>query len=204
MAAADAVSLIEQDHRALEALFEKVKEGDRTALLAEIAVRLTAHARAEEQEVYPAIKRSDPVQDEGVAHAHDEHREAEYLLYRASNLVASPHFEEAFDAFMAAVGHHVEEEEREILPALRAAVEPDRLRKLGAAFEQTRTAIVAELGHAAGNTGQTRRGTSTRRSAGKRQTSRKRQPVGDATRDELYELAKQADVPGRSTMTKNS
>jgi hemerythrin superfamily protein len=204
MAAADAVSMIEQDHRALETLFGKVRsgDGDRTALLEQITVQLTAHARAEEQEVYPAIKQADPAEDVEVEHAHDEHHEAEHLLRSARNLTASPHFEEAFDAFVTAVGHHVEEEEREILPALRAAVDTATLRKLGAAFEQTRTGLVAELNNAVGNKRQALGGTSTRQSAGKRQTSRKRQPAADATRDELYELAKQADIPGRSSMTK--
>jgi hemerythrin superfamily protein len=200
MAAADAVSMIEQDHRALETLFEKIRSGagDRAALLEEITVRLTAHARAEEHEVYPAIRQADPAEDGEVEHAYDEHHEAEHLLRSARNLTASPHFDEAFDAFVAAVGHHVEEEEREILPALRDAVDATTLRKLGVAFEQARTAIVAELG----SERQTRGGSSTRRPAGKRQPARTSPPADDATRDELYELAKQADIPGRSSMTK--
>ena len=204
MAAADAISFIEQDHRAMEALFEKARsgDGDRTALLDEITTRLTAHARAEEQKVYPAITQADPAEEDEVEHANDEHHEAEHLLRNARNLTASPHFDEAFTAFVAAVNHHVEGEEQEILPALRDAVDTATLRKLGTAFEQTRTTLVAELTATAGSKPKARGGTPTRRTATKRPTAAKRQPAPDATRDELYELAKNADIPGRSSMTK--
>ena len=78
--ASDAVSVVERDHRSMEALFKRVLAGDgeRTALVAEITARLT------------------------------EHHEAEHLLRKARNLTASPHFDEAFTAFVAAVENHVE------------------------------------------------------------------------------------------------
>jgi hemerythrin superfamily protein len=182
--AADAISLIEQDHRALETLFDQVKagDGDRVALVQEITARLAAHARAEESEVYPAIVRAEPGEDEEVEHAEHEHHEAEHLLRKATNLTATAHFEEAFDAFVAAVRHHVEEEEQQILPALRDAVDKATLEKLGAAFEQTRTNLLGT------------------------ETSGGGQSLGDleqASKTELYEMAKDAEIPGRSTMTKD-
>lgn len=183
--AADAITLIEQDHRALEALFDQVTapDGDRVALIQQITARLTAHARAEEAEVYPAILQARPREDEEVEHAHDEHHEAEHLLRKARNLTASPHFEEAFEAFVAAVRHHVEEEEEQILPALRDAVDAATLERLGAAFEQARTELLgtppAAVPDATG------------------------EDLEQATKTELYERAKEAEIPGRSTMTKD-
>ena len=90
--AADAVTLIEEDHRAMEALFDQVlaRKGDRVALVAEITARLTAHARAEEQEVYPALAQADPAEQDEVEHAQEEHHEAEHLLRKARNLTVSP------------------------------------------------------------------------------------------------------------------
>jgi hypothetical protein len=221
MAAADAVTLIERDHRALESLFERVRSGtgDRVTLLNEIAVRLTAHARAEEQEVYPALgpaAAAEPAPDRHseVEHAFDEHHEAEHWLRAARNLTGSPHFDEAFAVFVAAVGHHVQEEEQEMLPALRKAVDPAALRTLGAAFEQARQALVAELEPLAGPPGTVNlaaapawRATHRARAARvgrspKRPPARAAQPAAAATRDELYELARAADIPGRSGMTK--
>ena len=142
----DVVELIERDHRELEALFDKVLagDGDRRRLLDEVASRLEAHARAEELEVYPVLTLADPGEEGEVEHAHDEHHEAEHLLRMARNLVVSPHFEEAFTAFVKAVKHHVEEEETEVLPALREAVDADRLAELGLAFEKVRGELLAQ------------------------------------------------------------
>lgn len=202
MAPADAISLIERDHRMMEALFERVAagDGDRTALIDEISAMLTAHARAEEMEVYPAIRQADPGEEPEVAHAHDEHHEAEHLLRSARNLVASPHFEQAFTAFVAAVDHHVKEEEQEILPALRDAVDAATLRKLGEAFQRERDTILAELTTATVRKPPVRKPPVPRSGAGKPNTGS--EPPADATRDELYDLAKKANIKGRSTMNK--
>jgi hemerythrin superfamily protein len=185
--AADAIRLIEQDHRALEALFGQMTtgDGDRVALIQEITVRLTAHARAEEAEVYPAIVHAQPGEDEEVEHAHDEHHEAEHLLRKARNLTASPHFDEAFEAFVAAVRHHVEEEEQKILPALRDALDAATLKQLGTAFEKARAELL-----------------DTEPSADPPADDRT-DGLEHTTKTELYQMAKDAEIPGRSTMTKD-
>jgi hemerythrin superfamily protein len=186
--ATDAVTLIRNDHKVLEGLFAKLQagEGDRRALVDEVAARLTAHARAEEREVYPAITRADPEEEDEVEHAHEEHKEAEHLLVKVQNLVASDHFTEALGQFVDAVRHHVEEEEDEVLPALRDAVDTETLEQLGAAFTRAR---VEEL-----------------RKSGIEEEAPAAEAAGDladATRDELYEKAKEADIPGRSGMKKD-
>jgi hemerythrin superfamily protein len=176
--ATDAVTLIEQDHRDMEALFDQVLagKGDRVELVAEITARLTAHARAEEQEVYPTLEQADPAEQDEVEHAHEEHHEAEHLLRKARNLTVSPHFEEAFTAFVAAVKHHIDEEESDVLPALREAVDETTLETLGAAFERVRAELLEPVAPPA--------------------------TAHDATREELYEMAKEADILGRSSMNK--
>jgi hemerythrin superfamily protein len=189
--ATDAVTLIENDHRVLEGLFQQLQadEGDRTALVEEVAARLNAHSRAEEQKVYPAIEKADPDEEEEVEHAYEEHREAEHLLEEVRNLVETPNFAAALTQFVEAVRHHVEEEESEVLPALREAVDKETLARLGAEFEEVRVALLREAGideepTATGGDG----------GAG---------DLADATRDELYEKAKEADIPGRSGMKKD-
>jgi hypothetical protein len=116
----DAVTLIRNDHRLLESLFQRLQEGgrDRRALVDEIAARLTAHAQAEEEEVYPAITAADPAEEDEVEHAYHEHDEAMHLLLKVVNLVDSPHFDQAVTDLVKAVRHHVDEEESEVLPAL--------------------------------------------------------------------------------------
>ena len=106
--AADAITLIIEDHRLLEGLFARLREDgiDRWTVVEEITARLTAHARAEEQEVYPAISKNAPDEADEVEHAYEEHLEAEHELRKVRNLIGSPHFEEAVDAFVATVQHH--------------------------------------------------------------------------------------------------
>jgi hemerythrin superfamily protein len=187
----DVVSLIKKDHRELEELFAKVTagDGDRQRLLDEITVRLEAHSRAEELEVYPVLSLADPGEEDEVEHAHHEHHEAEHRLRMARNLVVSPHFGAAFTAFVKAVKHHVEEEENEMLPALQKAVDAGRLAELGAAFEEVRGELLASPAAFPDAVTATVPATATGDPA-------------DATRDELYERAKEADIPGRSAMTK--
>jgi hemerythrin-like domain-containing protein len=187
----DAVTLIENDHRLLESLFQQLQagEGDRRALVDEVAARLTAHAKAEEEEVYPAITKADPGEADEVEHAYHEHDEAVHLLLKVVNLVESPHFEQALGELVEGVRHHVEEEETEVLPALRDAVDGKTLESLGEAFSRVRADALREAGFA-------------EEPAPAPSTSSPTDELEEATRDELYDMAKEADIPGRSNMNK--
>jgi len=184
--AADAVTLIKNDHRLMEELFAQLKaaKGDRRTLVTEVQARLSAHARAEEAEVYPTLAKAAGEKAE-VEHGTYEHLEAEHKLRKVSNLIDSPHFSQALDEFVAAVDHHVQEEESELLPALKKATDKETLDRLGAAFERARLDELSTSGY--------------------EQAPRSTEPADDlaeATRDELYEKAQKADIPGRSHMKK--
>jgi hemerythrin superfamily protein len=127
--AQDAVTLIKNDHRLMERLFARLKtdDGDRRELVAEVEARLTAHARAEEAEVYPVIAREAAGKDD-VQHGAGEHFEAERKLRKVLHLIDAPHFDLAVEEFGG---------------------------------------------------------------------------LAEATRDELYEKAREADIPGRSRMNKD-
>ncbi|MDG6108987.1 hemerythrin domain-containing protein [Dactylosporangium aurantiacum] len=141
--ASDAVTLIMSDHRVMEQLFDRLRagSGDRQLLLDEIAARLTAHSHAEEQRVYPELPA------ELAHHGADEHHEAERMLHDLQRMGPDDEaFADRLDDFIAAVGHHVQEEESTVLPALRDAVGDARLIELGAAFEQVRLEELAVAG----------------------------------------------------------
>src|SRR5688572_29873729 len=78
----DVVELILRDHRRMEDLFREMRsaEADRAAALQEFADLLTAHALAEETEVYPALKRYKNIDDEEVEHGEHEHDEGNKAL----------------------------------------------------------------------------------------------------------------------------
>ena len=135
----DVVTAITNDHRLMETLFERLRvdERDRAALIAEVRARFTAHSVAEEEHVYPELTDRKPDEADEVEHGVHEHREAEEKL-TALERAGDADFHRALDEFIAAVQHHVEEEESTILPALQESMTDDRLDDLGEAFEERR------------------------------------------------------------------
>lgn len=139
----DAVTAIMDDHRLLEELFdrlERVKGGERERLITELTVRLRVHTAAEETYVYPVLMRHYAGGE--VEHGIHEHRLAEAKL---AGLDADADSAAVHD-FVTSTRHHIAEEESEILPALRAAVAPDRLRELGWDFETSRVGVLDQAG----------------------------------------------------------
>jgi hemerythrin superfamily protein len=198
--AADAVTLIKNDHRVMERLFEMLKDpdSDRPALIAEVVARLSAHSWAEEEKVYPALIKADPAEEGQVYHGVEEHHEATELLHKLmATDPTSSQFDSVLEEFVDAVTHHVEEEESEILPDLSESVDDARLEELGRAFEERRLEILAAHGitdQAVGSGG-----AAAQLALGERAG---RGDVAGLTREELYEKAREADVPGRSQMNK--
>ncbi|WP_238013994.1 hemerythrin domain-containing protein [Dactylosporangium sp. AC04546] len=137
--ATDAVTLIVNDHRVMERLFDKLRSGhgDRQQLLDECAARLTAHSHAEEEKVYPVL--AEIGEQEEAHQGADEHHQAERMLHDLQRMSPEgPDFEDRLEDFIEAVRRHVEKEESEILPALQEALPAERLDELGAAFEEVR------------------------------------------------------------------
>jgi hemerythrin superfamily protein len=198
--AADAVTLIKNDHRVMERLFEMLKDpdSDRPALIAEVVARLSAHSWAEEEKVYPALIKADPAEEGQVYHGVEEHHEATELLHKLmATDPTSSQFDSVLEEFVDAVTHHVEEEESEILPDLSESVDDARLEELGRAFEERRLEILAAHGITDQAVGAG--GAAAQLALGERAG---RGDVAGLTREELYEKAREADVPGRSQMNK--
>ncbi|MET7392128.1 hemerythrin domain-containing protein [Dactylosporangium sp. NPDC005572] len=145
--ATDAVTLIVNDHRVMERVFDKLRSGhgDRQRLLDECAARLTAHSHAEEETVYPVL--AEIGEQEEAHRGADEHHQAERLLHDLQRMSPKgPDFEDLLEDFVEAVRHHVEEEETVMLPALQEAVPAERLDELGTAFEGVRLRELAVAG----------------------------------------------------------
>jgi hemerythrin superfamily protein len=215
--AADAVTLIMNDHRVMERLFEMLKDpnSDRPALIAEVVARLSAHSWAEEEKVYPALLKADPAEESQVYHGVEEHHEATELLHRLmATDPKSSQFDSLLTEFIDAVKHHVEEEESEILPELSESIGAAKLEELGRAFEERRLEVLAAhgFGHSGSAASHASRpatpadqavgagGAAAQLALGERAG---RGDVAAMTRDELYEKAREADVPGRSQMNKD-
>jgi hemerythrin-like domain-containing protein len=177
----DVVALIKSQHRELEELLEQAEQEDTDtlALLAQVATLLKPHSEAEESYVYPRIAE---LQEDEADEVHDgtaEHHHADALL---DELLAGDPDEPGYDGKLAALigelKHHIEEEETELLTVLTEKADDAERQALGNRFAaDTGSAEVRPDADASSS--------------------------GEATKAELYELAKEQDVPGRSTMTKD-
>jgi iron-sulfur cluster repair protein YtfE (RIC family) len=133
---ADVVTMLEQDHREVEELFEKIKNTNgavRAQLVTRLAADLRLHMKVEESIVYPAIAKQVDDGDDMVEEAKTEHEGARKVLADVEKLSPNePGFDGALEMLEAGISHHVEEEEDEVFPKLRESVTVEELDDLGA------------------------------------------------------------------------
>jgi len=111
----DAIALLKQDHRSVEALFAKFAKAKdkrtKKALATEICTELTVHAIIEEEIFYPACQVA--VEEDLRLEAYVEHDGAKVLI---SELEGSDPDNEFYDAKVQVlceqISHHVKEEEK--------------------------------------------------------------------------------------------
>jgi len=138
----DAIELILEDHRTVDELFDRfeavtdtVDSAEKRELVSQIVRELSIHASIEEQVFYPAVRERLPQGDEVVHESLDEHQAVKELLAAIEDTdPADPKFDERVTMLIREVRHHVEEEERDILPALRAQLGDEAVREMGAAM----------------------------------------------------------------------
>jgi hemerythrin-like domain-containing protein len=120
----DAIALLKQDHRAVEALFEEFEdadEGEQSDLATRICNMLTVHAQIEEEILYPAAKDAfGEDEDEVVYEAEIEHGAAKDLIAKIEALTPEdPTFKPLVSVLGEYIKHHVKEEERKLFPSLK-------------------------------------------------------------------------------------
>lgn len=137
------IQLLTNDHREVDDLFEATARTDGTGsikdLTDKIVHELSVHAAVEEQFVYPFLRakvdNGDDMADESI----DEHKQAKRLLSDLeSQQPGSTEHRQTLSQLIAAVRHHVEEEENEMFPALRQAADDDTLERLGSVVEKAK------------------------------------------------------------------
>jgi hemerythrin superfamily protein len=146
MSPSDVVDLIMSDHREVERMFDIMSKQPESRVLyfPVLSALLIAHSRAEETQVYP-VARDEAGETEEVAHSQEEHAEAEHLLEKMTAMdPTSREFDKALQDLVAAVTHHVEEEESTVLPGLRQGLSEQRRSELADAFAATRAAHLGD------------------------------------------------------------
>jgi hemerythrin-like domain-containing protein len=153
----DAIGLVRQDHRRLEALLERCEQADRdgaeerAVLVDQLHSAVRHHVEEEESILYPAFR---PRDDGLLARATDQHR----LLARlADELAATPPAADAFRPRLRVladqVHQHLDAEDGPILTALEDLLDDDALLDLGRRLENRRRVVAAQEDLAATTTG---------------------------------------------------
>ncbi len=178
----DALSLLTADHNRVRGLFARFQSAEEekdtatmTELAAKIIVELEVHTTIEEEIFYPEIQGADEELKDTVAEGIEEHLVAKTLMAEVQLLTAD---DDAWVAKMKvlieSIEHHAGEEEQEMFPETRKNFDKAALEDLGARLEARK----AELGAPT--------------AADKEHLST----------EQLTELAREQEIPGRSTMNR--
>ena len=185
----DVVELIKAQHRRVESLLQDAQDAgpeQMAELLQQVAAILVPHSEAEESFVYPAIRDHAQQEESEVKDGVAEHHHIEDLL---RELLAQPPDAPGYDGKLAAMTaelqHHVEEEEQDLLPVLSEQASDAERNELGVRFAE---ATGQDLDALEGAGGHEQRGDGEH---------------DGRSREELYRLAKERDISGRSTMSRD-
>jgi hemerythrin superfamily protein len=134
----NAITLLKNDHKAVEQLFTKYETlGDKATrqkrrIADQIVKALSVHAVIEEQLLYPTVRAEVPEQADLALEALEEHHVVKWLLEELRTLPADhERFAPKMKVLLELVRKHLQEEEKEMFPALRRAVPGARLVELG-------------------------------------------------------------------------
>ena len=175
----DALELLTADHNRVRGLFSRFQaaegkdDAEAARLAATIFEELKVHTEIEEQVFYPAVSDCNEELHDLVAEGIEEHHVVDSLMAEAKGLSSS---DDAWAAKLKVlienVEHHAEEEEQELFPlvrkALDAAARSDLAERLEALKSRLGAPTAADKAH--------------------------------LTTEELAELARKQEIPGRSSM----
>ena len=138
----DAIELLTSDHAEVNQMFVQVEalpEGEsRDRLVREIVRELSVHAAIEEQILYPAMRKALPDGDTLVQEAIDEHQQVKETLSAIERADSAAEQQPLLVQLIGNVRHHVDEEETELFPKLRASIGQGELQAMGAELAQAK------------------------------------------------------------------
>ncbi|MGO4307609.1 hemerythrin domain-containing protein [Cupriavidus sp. RAF12] len=139
-----ALGLLMDDHRAVKKLFkqfEATNAAEKYAIATETCQKLSVHAQIEEEIFYPALRSVSEKLDDMLDEATVEHGVAKALIAKIE--AGDPDMLDAnYKVLTEYVGHHVEEEESELFPAvIKAKVD---LRDVAARLEARKSELLGE------------------------------------------------------------
>jgi hemerythrin-like domain-containing protein len=134
----DAIVVLKDEHREIRKQFRAFeKAGDRAhatkgRLVDRIIELLTVHTYIENEVMYPRVRELLPEVEDDVLESYEEHHVADVLVFELSAMKPE---DERFTAkttvLIENVEHHMEEEEQEWFPKVRAGLGRNQLQEIG-------------------------------------------------------------------------
>ena len=139
----NAITLLKDDHKRVKALFREYQKTNRGAhktrarIVDRITKELSEHSAIEESVFYPECRARIPEADDDVLESLEEHHILKWVLSELEGMSPDDErFEAKVTVLIENVRHHVEEEEQELFPQVRAAMGRKRLAELGQQMEE--------------------------------------------------------------------
>jgi hemerythrin superfamily protein len=138
---ADAIELILEDHRAVEAMFEAFRAEPDRAIAERICQDLIVHTQVEEQLVYPRLRYLNGGGPLALQAEHD-HGEMGRLVQQVEH-ATDDELGTRLDQLHDLVGRHVADEERDILTKVRDAVDAAQRESMGQQILQLKNELTS-------------------------------------------------------------
>ncbi|BFV60220.1 hemerythrin domain-containing protein [Kitasatospora sp. CMC57] len=141
----DAIVLLREDHKGIRRLFRAFEaagpdaKATRHNLVDKIVEALTVHTYLENEVMYPRVRQLLPELESEILESYEEHHVADVLCTELDGMGPD---DERFDAkatvLIESVGHHIEEEESDWFPRVRAGLGRKELQEIGARMIEVR------------------------------------------------------------------
>lgn len=141
----DAIVLLKEDHKRVKKLFKDFQEaGDNATarkgkIVDQILEELTVHTYLENEVMYPAVRKALPDLEADVLESYEEHHVADVLCMELATMSPDDeHFDAKTTVLIENVTHHIQEEEQDWFPKVRAGLSRKELQALGQVMVDTR------------------------------------------------------------------
>jgi hemerythrin-like domain-containing protein len=139
----DVIMFLTEQHREVDDIFAQLEDMDGATdekvqrLAEQVVTSLVKHSVAEEIYLYPAVRKALPDGDDVADHELHEHDEAEQTMKKLEGLTPEQaEFWPTLHQLIGEIRHHVDEEENNLFPKLRAACSEQELQELGRKVQQ--------------------------------------------------------------------
>jgi hemerythrin superfamily protein len=149
----DIFEALKKDHEKVKKLFKDYEDAGEHAtqkkqsIADQVFQELTVHAKIEEEIFYPAVAaETDEEGRELVDEAFEEHHVIKILIGELQSLKAGEEvFEAKFKVLRENVEHHVEEEEDELFPSAKKALDKEDIEEIGEEVEERKEDLMMQM-----------------------------------------------------------